>query len=182
MIRDVTDFRRTGVASRRVVELGIPVEAWRAAMCRTARRDGARVRTFLVPSPVAVDDPVGRTVFAVRVDPPPDPHSEQGRHVRWWRVDELRMPFRWWRGALHRVARRERARLHTFLVPRDGADGDPPDQLVYVVWVDAETGGATSTAPSSSVRAPRPVTDLARYAAARHRFDGGRPEVDGTEG
>ena len=183
MIRDLADFRRTGVASRRVVELGIPVEAWRAAMCRTARRDGARVRTFVVPSPVAVDDPVGRTVFAVRVDPPPDPHSEQGRHVRWWRVDELRLPFRRWRGAMHRVARRERARLHTFVVPPEGADGDGPDQLVYAIWVEAETAGATATAPSSSPRAPRPVTDLARYAAARrHRSGGGRSEIDGTEG
>ena len=57
MIRDVTEFRRTGVASRRVTELDIPVAAWRAAMCHAGRRDCARVRTFLLPRTVDADDP-----------------------------------------------------------------------------------------------------------------------------
>jgi hypothetical protein len=57
MIRDVTEFRRTGVASRRVTELDIPVAAWRAAMCHAGRRDGARVRTFLLPRTIDADDP-----------------------------------------------------------------------------------------------------------------------------
>jgi hypothetical protein len=49
MIRDVTEFSRTGVASRRVTELDIPVAAWRAAMCHAGRRESVRVRAFLIP-------------------------------------------------------------------------------------------------------------------------------------
>jgi hypothetical protein len=47
MIRDITEFRRTGVASRRVTELHIPDRDEEAprAMCHAGRRDDARVRT-----------------------------------------------------------------------------------------------------------------------------------------
>ena len=182
MIGDVAAFRRTGVAGRRIAELEIPVEAWRAAMCHAARCDGARVRTFVVPSTVTTpDDRHGRMVFAVRVDPPPDPYAETAGHVRWWRVDELGMPFRRWRTALHRIARRERARVHTFLVPPAGADRDGPDQLVYLVWTDADAATPVAVTPPPPVGAPRPVTDLARYAAVRHASDSGRRDADGTE-
>jgi hypothetical protein len=117
MIRDVADFRRAGVACRRVRELDIPVEVWRAAMCRVAHQDGGRVRTFLVP-PAGIEGDArlcGRLVFAVRVDPPPDRVAVQGGHVRWWRVAEPSMPLGRWRAALHCTARRENARIHTFL-------------------------------------------------------------------
>ena len=47
MIRDVTEFRRTGVASRRVAELDIPVAAWRAAMCHASTRRPRGRRTTI---------------------------------------------------------------------------------------------------------------------------------------
>jgi hypothetical protein len=183
MIRDVADFLRTGVASRRVADLDIPVEAWRAAMGHVARRNGHRVRTFVVPSTAAEPDSrVGRTVFAVRVDPPPDPVAGRDGNVRWWRLADLTMPFHRWRAALHRVARREGARVHTFLVP---TGDDAPDQVVYLVWVDAEAVVPAPVMPGPPARRSeevRPLTDLARYASARrHPSAGGRRDVDGTE-
>ena len=67
MIRDVTEFSRTGVVCRRVDELDVPVGAWRPAMCHAGRRQGARVRTFLIPpSVVSADEPQNRLVFGVR--------------------------------------------------------------------------------------------------------------------
>jgi hypothetical protein len=172
VIRDVAQLRRTGVASRRVAELDIPTAAWRAAMCHAGRRDGARVRTVLVP-PTLVDANGRRNqlVVAVRTDPPPDLAVQQGL-LRWWRVDELNMPFDRWRAALHRVARRDNVRVQTFLVPPSAADhDDPPDQLVYVVWADPaatrDTPDASSaTAPPHPQPEPLPVTSLAAYRAA----------------
>ena len=71
MIRDVSEFRRTGVASRLVSELDVPVAAWRAAMCDAGHHDGVRVRTFLVPlNRVDPEDRPGQLVFAVRTEPP----------------------------------------------------------------------------------------------------------------
>ena len=183
MIRDVAEFRRTGVASRRVAELNVPVEVWRAAMCTAARRDGARVHTFVVASPVTEPDvrPGDQLVFAVRVDPPPARGADRHSPVRCWRVDELGMPVDRWRAALHRAARREQARVRTFLVPATRADGGAPDQLVYLVWADAEAVRPAPATRPPSADAPRPVTDLVRYAAARHPSTGTRRDVEGTE-
>jgi hypothetical protein len=75
MIRDIAEFRRLGVASRRVDELTVPVAAWRAAMSRAAREDGTRVRTFVVPS--VADGRWNQMVFAVRIDPPPSIVADQ---------------------------------------------------------------------------------------------------------
>ena len=178
MIRDVTEFRRTGVASRRVTELDIPVAAWRAAMCHAGRRDGARVRTFLAPRTIDADDPRDQLVFAVRTDPPPDPAVQQQGLLRWWRVDELNMPFDRWRAALHRVARRDHIRVHTFRVPPTVPDrDDDPDQLVYAFWVDPtdpRQTPAASPAPPPAAAPPRrsgalPVTNLADYPAGHSR-------------
>jgi hypothetical protein len=177
MIRDVTEFRRTGVASRRVTELDIPVAAWRAAMCHAGRRDCARVRTFLLPPTIDADDPRDQLVFAVRTDPPPDPAVQQQGLLRWWRVDELNMPFDRWRAALHRIARRDHVRVHTFRVPPTVPDrDDDPDQLVYAFWVDPadpRQTPATSPAPAAAGpgagREPLPVTNLADYATSRSR-------------
>jgi hypothetical protein len=177
MIRDVTEFRRTGVASRRVTELDIPVAAWRAAMCHAGRRDCARVRTFLLPPTIDADDPRDQLVFAVRTDPPPDPAVQQQGLLRWWRVDELNMPFDRWRAALHRIARRGHVRVHTFRVPPTVPDrDDDPDQLVYAVWIDPadpRQTPATSPAPAAVVpgtrREPLPVTNLVDYATSRSR-------------
>jgi hypothetical protein len=177
MIRDVTEFRRTGVASRRVTELDIPVAAWRAAMCHAGRRDGARVRTFLLPRTIDADDPRDQLVFAVRTDPPPDPAVQQQGLLRWWRVDELNMPFDRWRAALHRIARRDHVRVHTFRVPPTVPDrDDDPDQLVYAVWIDPadpRQTPAASPAPAAVVagarREPLPVTNLVDYATSRSR-------------
>jgi hypothetical protein len=179
MIRDVTEFRRTGLATRRVTELDIPVAAWRAAMCHAGRQDSARVRTFLVPPTVDADDPRDQLVFAVRTDPPPDPAVQQQGLLRWWRVDELNMPFDRWRAALHRTARRDHVRVHTFRVPPTLADrDDDPDQLVYMFWINPTDPRQT---PTTSPRPPRPiatsrtrralstVTDLADYRAAHSR-------------
>jgi hypothetical protein len=178
MIRDVTEFSRTGVASRRVTELEIPVAAWRAAMCHAGRRDDARVRTFLLPPTIDADDPRDQLVFAVRTDPPPDPAVQQQGLLRWWRVDELNMPFDRWRAALHRVARRGHVRVHTFRVPPTVPDrDDDPDQLVYAVWIDPADPRQTPAAfpaPPPAVtprarRGPSPVTSLTDYRAGHPR-------------
>jgi hypothetical protein len=179
MIRDVTEFRRTGVASRRVTELDIPVAAWRAAMCHAGRRDCARVRTFLLPPTIDADDPRDQLVFAVRTDPPPDPAVQQQGLLRWWRVGELNMPFDRWRAALHRIARRDHIRVHTFRVPATvPSRADDPDQLVYAFWVDPadprQTPAASPPAPPAAAtprarRGPSPVTNLADYPTSRSR-------------
>jgi hypothetical protein len=179
MIRDVTEFSRTGVASRRVAELDIPVAAWRAAMCHAGRRESVRVRTFLIPPTIDADDPRDQLVFAVRTDPPPDPAVQQQGLLRWWRVDELNMPFDRWRAALHRIARRGHVRVHTFRVPPTVPDrDDDPDQLVYAVWIDPADPRQTSTASPASPppavtprarRGPSPVTNLADYRAGNSR-------------
>jgi hypothetical protein len=179
MIRDVTEFRRTGVASRRVAELDIPVAAWRAAMCHAGRRDRARVGTVLLPPTIDAGHPRDQLVFAVRTDLPPDPAVQQQGLLRWWRVDELNMPFDRWRAALHRVARKDHIRVHTFRVPPTVPDrDDDPDQLVYVFWVDptdprqspiASPAAPPAAAVSRPGREPLPVTNLADYATGRSR-------------
>ena len=180
MIRDVTEFRRTGVASRRVTELDIPVATWRAAMCHAGRRDSARVRTFLLPPTIDdAADPRDQLVFAVRTDPPPDPIVQQQGLLRWWRIDELNMPFGRWRAALHRIARKEHARVHTFRVPATVPDrDDDPDQLVYAFWIDPtdpRQAPAASPAPPQAAATPRarrgpsPVTNLTDYRVAHSR-------------
>jgi len=168
MIRDIAEFRRLGVASRRVDELTVPVAAWRAAMARAAREDGTRVRTFVVPS--VPDGRWNQMVFAVRIDPPPSIVADQHGLLRRWRIDELGMPFRRWRAVMHKVARRQRARVHTFVVPP--GESDDPDQVVYVLWAGpTPTGPALDTAPTDGTPAPTPlpVTDLAGYVADRAR-------------
>ena len=173
MIRDVTEFRRTGVASRLVTELDVPVAAWRAAMRHAGHCDGVRVRTFLVPlNLLDPGDPPRQLVFAVRTDPPPDYAAQKLGLLHRCRVDELTIPLDRWRAALHRVAREGHVRVKTFLVPPSADGGGAPDQLVYVVWAD-------STDPRCTIRAApvgpfsdahpttRPVTDLADYRAGR---------------
>lgn len=88
MIRDIAALREHGQVSRRVVDLDVDVETWRASIRQTARREGMRIRTFLVPPPStapgsateqSVEGPGadhtaegGAIVCAVRTDLPPD--------------------------------------------------------------------------------------------------------------
>jgi hypothetical protein len=172
VIRDVAEFTRTGVVWRRVDDLGIPVGAWRAEMCNAGRRNGARVRTFLVPSAVPdADAAADQLVFAVRTDPPPDPAAQRQGLLRWWRVDELNMPFDRWRAALRRVGRRQGVPVHTFLVPPPSASHDHRDQVVYAVWAepaDVQDSAVPPCTVGTARPAPlRPVTYLAEYAATR---------------
>ena len=169
MIRDVTEFRRTGVASRLVTELDVPVAAWRAAMCHAGHCDGVRVRTFLVPlNLLDPGDPPRQLVFAVRTDPPPDYAAQKLGLLHWCRVDELTIPLDRWRAALHRVAREGHVRVKTFLVPPSADGGGAPDQLVYVVWADStDPRCTTQTTPAAPAPSPRPVTELAGYRADR---------------
>jgi hypothetical protein len=174
MIRDVSEFRRSGVAGRLVSELDVPVAVWRAAMCHAGRHDGVRVRTFLVPlNLLGPDDSPRQMVFAVRTDPPPDPAAQKLGLLHWWRVDDLNMPFDRWRAALHHEARPGNVRVKTFLVPPSSAAGvDTSDQLVYVVWADSTDPRCTThVAPVGPVSdadpTTRPVTDLADYRADR---------------
>ena len=111
MIRDVTEFRRTGVRPTRH-RTGPPGRGLAGPMWHAGRRDGARVRTFLLPRTIDAEDPPDQLVFAVRTDPPPDPGVQNEGLLRWWRIDDLNMPFDRWRAALHRVARRERSGPH----------------------------------------------------------------------
>ena len=173
VIRDVSEFRRTGVASRLVSELDVPVGAWRAAMCHAGHHDGVRLRTFLVPpNRVDPDDRPGQLVFAVRTDPPPDPAAQKLGLLHWWRVADLGIPFDRWRAELHRVARQGHVRVQTFLVPPSADGVDDPDQLVFVVWADSADPRCTTHSSSAGPAAracptTRPVTDLAGYRADR---------------
>jgi len=173
VIRDVSEFRRTGVASRLVSELDVPVAAWRAAMCHAGHHDGVRVRTFLVPlNRVDPENRPGQLVFAVRTVPPPDPSAQRLGLLHWWRVGDLTIPFDRWRAELHRVARQGHVRVQTFLVPPSADGVDDPDQLVFVVWADsADPRGTTRSSPvgpaAGASPTTRPVTDLAGYRADR---------------
>jgi hypothetical protein len=78
VIRDVAELRERGQVYRRVDELDIDVDTWRAGMRRSARREGMRIRTFVVEQTDDERDddssPRSDLVFAVRTDlPPPDP-------------------------------------------------------------------------------------------------------------
>jgi hypothetical protein len=172
VIRDVVEFRRSGLACRRVAELNIPVQAWRAAMRHAARRADTPVHTFLVPPHLATAaDREDQVVYAIRTDPPPDaPPDAAGMEQRllWWRpVDRLDMPVNTVRAALLRFAHAEGARLHTFLAPPSPArSGDRPGQLLYAVW--AHAGPDPFSIVARPPRPPlRPVTDLAAYTARR---------------
>jgi hypothetical protein len=93
VISDVVEFRRCGLACRRVVELNIPVDAWRATMRHAGRRADTPVHPFLVPCRLATAvDRQDRLVYAVRTDPPPDVAGLWQGLLWWWRVDELAMP------------------------------------------------------------------------------------------
>lgn len=87
MIRDVAELRERGQLCRRVADLDIDVQVWRAGMRRAARREGMRIRTFVVVDPSDPEhsdghddlDPPGTPgpdalVYVVRTDlPPPGP-------------------------------------------------------------------------------------------------------------
>jgi hypothetical protein len=78
VILDIAELRGLGQVYRRIDELDVDVDTWRAAMRRAARREGMRIRTFIVEkAAVRVDDesaPRSDVVFAVRTDlPPADP-------------------------------------------------------------------------------------------------------------
>ena len=81
MIREVAELRAFGQVCRRVAELDIDVDTWRAGMRRAARCGGMRIRTFLVEAADTADYldehgctlPAGALVYAVRTDLPPDP-------------------------------------------------------------------------------------------------------------
>lgn len=87
VIRDVAELRENGQVSRRLDELDVDVATWRAGMRSAARREGMRIRTFLVePADPLTNpddhpgDPLGQDndlppetlVYAVRTDLPVD--------------------------------------------------------------------------------------------------------------
>jgi len=168
VIRDVIEFRRSGLACRRVAELDIPVQAWRAAMRHAGRREGARVHTFLVPPHLAtLADRPEQMVYAVRTDPPPEVAGLRQGLLWWRRVDQLDMPVDTFRAVMRRVARREGVGVHTFLTPRArGGLADPPGQLVYAVWAQPGPDPFRMVNPPPLPQ-PRPVASLAAYSARR---------------
>jgi hypothetical protein len=173
MIRDVVDFRETGLACRRVAELNIPVKAWRAAMRHAGGRAGTPVCTFLLPAhPTTIGDRQDQLIYAVRTHPAPDVTGQQQGLLWWRRVDQLDTPLRIVRVALRRFARGEGVRLHTFLAPQGRTEsGDPPSQLVYAVWAQPGLDPFRVVARPPLPPAPLPVTDLADYTAARVRSE-----------
>jgi hypothetical protein len=168
VIRDVVEFRRCGLACRRVAELNIPIDAWRAAMRHTGRRADTPVHTFLIPPRLATAvDRQDRLVYAVRTAPPPEVAGLWQGLLWWRRVDELAMPVGTVRAAMRRLARAEGVRLHTFLAPTARAKtADQPGQLVYAVWAQHGPDPFSIIAPPPPP--PRPVTHLAAYTARRN--------------
>lgn len=79
MILDVAELRERGLVRRRVDELDVDVDTWRAGMRRVARRERMRVRTFVVDTAPAAGSGAGgeratrgagAVVWAVRTDLP----------------------------------------------------------------------------------------------------------------
>jgi hypothetical protein len=164
----MVEFRRYGLACRRVAGLNIPVEAWRAAMHRAGRLADTPVHTFLVPPrPVTAIDREDQLVYAVRTYPPPDVAGLWHGRLWWRRVDQLTMPVSTVRAAIRRFARAEGLLLHTFLAPIARAKrDDPPSQFVYAVWAQHGPDPFSLIAPRP-LPPPRPVTHLAAYTARR---------------
>lgn len=94
VIRDVTELRELGQVYRRVADLDVDLDTWRAGMRRAARREGIRIRTFVVePAPSETIDDLtdglddllrhappdtaspAALVYAVRTDHPPAPDT-----------------------------------------------------------------------------------------------------------
>lgn len=168
MIRDLVEFRRHGLACRRVADLNVSVDAWRAAMRQAGRRPDIPVHTFLVPArPATAIDRQDRLVYAVRTDPPPDVAGPWHGLLWWRRVDELTMPLGAVRTAIRRFARAEGVRLHTFLAPtRRAKTADAPGKLIYAVWAHHGPDPFSIIAPSRPPP-PRPITHLAAYTTRR---------------
>jgi hypothetical protein len=146
VIRDIQALRETGQVCRHVAELDISPAAWRAAIRETARMEGIRIRTFLIPSldpaPVrsepsgaGADDVFGAMVCAVRTDVAPNAPEGRTDPLSWRRVDDLPVTVGTWRSMVRRTARRDRIAIRTFLIPPscDQAD-DLTGQVVYAVW------------------------------------------------
>jgi hypothetical protein len=62
VIRDVAQLREHGQVERCVDELDVDVDTWRAGMRAAARREGMRIRTFVVePGDPLVTSPLAST-------------------------------------------------------------------------------------------------------------------------
>jgi hypothetical protein len=168
VIRDIAEFRRCGLACRRVAGLNIPVEAWRAAMRQAGWRADTPVQTFLVPSRlVTAIDREDQLVYAVRTHPPPCATGLWQGLLWWRRVDQLAMPVSTVRAEVRRFARAEGVLLHTFLAPAARAKtAGSPGQFVYAVWAQHGPDPFSVVAPTP-LPPPRPVTHLAAYTARR---------------
>jgi hypothetical protein len=164
----MVEFRRYGLACRRVAGLYIPVEAWRAAIHRAGSRAGTPVHTFLIPARAATAvDREDQLVYAVRTQPPPDATGLWQGLLWWRRVDQLTLPVSTARAAVRRFARAEGALLHTFVAPAVRATtAGPPGQFVYAVWAQHGPDPFSIIAPTPSPP-PCPVTDLVAYTGRR---------------
>lgn len=69
VIRDVTELREYGQVCRRVATLQIDPDTWRAGMRHAARREGMRIRTYVITPPPAAStgnsDPADHADHAV---------------------------------------------------------------------------------------------------------------------
>lgn len=152
VIRDVVEFRRSGLAYRPVAELNILVQAWRAAMRHAGRRADTLVHTFLGPPHLAT--PADRET---RWSTPsaPIPHLvPRGQRLLWWRrVDQLdmlvdtfargdpptRSPGRW-------------SASHFLAPPACPGPPDPPGQLVFAVMGPTRPGPGWGSSPRGHFR------------------------------
>jgi hypothetical protein len=168
VIRDVVEFRRCGLACRRVADLNIPVDAWRAAMRQTGRRVNTPVHTFLIPPrPTTADERLDQLVYAVRTDPPPEVIGLSHGLLWWRRTDELTMPLSTVRAAVRRFARAEGVLLHTFLATMACAQpADPQGRRIYAVWAQHGPDPFSIISPPLS---PSAVIQLATYTARHAR-------------
>jgi hypothetical protein len=66
VIRDVTELREHGQVCRRVATLQIDPDTWRAGMRRAARREGMRIRTYVITPPPAAS--IGNSDHASHAD------------------------------------------------------------------------------------------------------------------
>lgn len=177
VIGDLLALRETGLVCRPVAELDVAVAAWRTAIRDTARSNGIRVRTFLIP-PTRIAPTRGRPtggrprrppvqmVCAVRTDVAADGPGARTDPLWWRRVDDLPVPVATWRAVLRRTAHRENAALRTFLIPPTSDELDPTGQLVYAVWIAPSRGpsgrsphGHRPSQPTPRPRAPMTSRD-----------------------
>ena len=152
MIRDVTELREQGQVCRRVAALQVDPDTWRAGMRRAARREGMRIRTFLIEPPPAAD-----TADTDHADPAVDVPGSALPHDQQDPVDAAALP-----GLLVYAVRTDL----------------PPERHTLMAMINQPAGARLGPTTEAALRPVAPVTSLAEQRARRsgHPCTGSDPD------